>query len=194
MKCIFCQGNGCMQCHRTGHKYLTGYDESNERYTPKFLIDVALACMGCIDTDPATSEIANRTVKATTIYTFRENGLNYPWRGRVWCNPPFGYAGSSQVGYQELFTSHGIRQYKLGNMQEGIFLLSGNAVYREWFQRTLFCYPTCFYQGDVYFTRPYTSETHHGFGTIMTYIGYRPYHFVHCFSRLGHVAYNPLEI
>ena len=47
---------------------------NNEWYTPAKYIDMARTVMGSIDTDPASSEIANRTVQAATIYTADDDG------------------------------------------------------------------------------------------------------------------------
>jgi hypothetical protein len=41
---------------------------NNEWYTPAKYVEAARRCMGSIDTDPASSEFANRTVKAGTYY------------------------------------------------------------------------------------------------------------------------------
>ncbi len=61
----------------------------NEWYTPSRHIELARAVMGDIDTDPATSEIANQTVKAKTIFTAENDGRDKQWTGRVWLNPPY---------------------------------------------------------------------------------------------------------
>lgn len=63
---------------------------NNEWYTPLIYIDAAREVMGSIDTDPASCQIANQTVKATTYYTKELNGLTLPWSGNVWMNPPYG--------------------------------------------------------------------------------------------------------
>ena len=46
--------------------------------------------MDCIDVDPASSEAANKIVRASTYYTIEDEGLSKSWSGRVWMNPPYG--------------------------------------------------------------------------------------------------------
>lgn len=65
-----------------------GYD-SDEFYTPEEFIEAAREAMGGIDLDPASCELAQRTVRATTYYTKRDNGLKRPWKGRTWLNSPY---------------------------------------------------------------------------------------------------------
>jgi len=62
---------------------------NNEWYTPQNIIDAARKTMGSIDLDPASSECANRTVQAATIYTKEDDGLIQPWFGNIWLNPPY---------------------------------------------------------------------------------------------------------
>lgn len=67
----------------------------NEWYTPPEYIEAARAVMGSIDLDPATSDIANQTVQASHYYTVEMNGLEKPWFGNVWMNPPY---SSDKIG------------------------------------------------------------------------------------------------
>jgi hypothetical protein len=62
---------------------------NHERYTPSWLVDAVRRVFGRIDLDPASSSKANRTVKATTFFTKRTDGLKRLWHGRVFLNPPF---------------------------------------------------------------------------------------------------------
>lgn len=79
---------GCLQWNAPGKfEYLSG---EFEWYTPAPIIEAARAVMGGgIDLDPASSDYAQRTVKATQYYTEQDNGLEHEWRGRVFLNPPF---------------------------------------------------------------------------------------------------------
>lgn len=55
---------------------------------PKW-IEKVRAAMGSIDLDPASNDIAQEYIKAARYYTIETNGLNKPWYGNVYCNPPY---------------------------------------------------------------------------------------------------------
>jgi phage N-6-adenine-methyltransferase len=68
------------------HYYRQG--STVEWYTPMDIVKAARTTMGTIDLDPATNE-GNHT-NANTFYTKNTNGLDKPWIGTVFLNPPYG--------------------------------------------------------------------------------------------------------
>lgn len=110
---------------------------NNEWYTQADIIEAARKTMGGIDLDPATSKVAQDVVKATTYYTAETNGLDKPWSGRVWMNPPY---ASELIGQ---FVDKLIAE--LPNIEQAIVLVN-NATETEWFNKlvykaTMVCFP-----------------------------------------------------
>lgn len=48
-----------------------------------------LHALGPFDLDPC-APVVRPWEMAATHYTMHDDGLNRPWHGRVWCNPPYG--------------------------------------------------------------------------------------------------------
>ena len=97
---------------------------NNEWYTPADIIEAARKTLGSIDLDPASSEIANETVKATTFYTADDDGLAHEWRDNIWLNPPY------SSGLIEKFVDK-----LLSSDFKAAIVLVNNATDTEWFSR-----------------------------------------------------------
>ena len=61
--------------------------DSDERYTPSWIFDLAIKVMGGIDLDPCADP--RKRVPAVRHLTKEDNGLEEGWSGRVFLNPPF---------------------------------------------------------------------------------------------------------
>lgn len=97
-----------------------------EWYTPDYLLDAVRQTLGAIDCDPASSDVANQRVGATVYYTAETNGLEQPWLGRVFINPPY------QTTLIRAFAQALVRNVQAGRTTEAIWL-SNNATETAWF-------------------------------------------------------------
>src|SRR5438105_3230975 len=130
MKCFYCLGQGCHLCHNSGKRVLHENLYTNERYTPKWLVDASRATMGSIDLDPCSCTIAQNTVRAEHYYTWKDNGLKQRWYGNIFCNPPYGRVPGKIVGLQVLFVEKGVEAHERGEVDQIVYVLNGNAPYR----------------------------------------------------------------
>ena len=119
----------------------------NEWYTPAPFIEAAREVMGGIDLDPASSEIANATVKADRIFTAEDDGLKQEWPiGRIWMNPPYAQPLMGQ------FASKFAAEIRRGS--HGVVLVN-NATETGWFQEMAAeCSAICFPRARIKFLDP----------------------------------------
>lgn len=153
-----------------------------EYYTPNFIIEAARLTMGNIDLDPASSEQANKTVKAEVFYTVEDDSLNRAWFNNVWLNHPFG-RGANKLWIDKL-----ISEYKQKNIYQACCITYA-CTSEKWFQ-PLFDYPMCFlsprtnyYLPDGSILKGVTK------GSVVTYLGPHKDQFFNYFSKLGRVVY-----
>lgn len=71
-------------------KWNEGERGTDDRYTPRWLVDLAASVMGEIDLDPCAEP--EKRVPATTHFTKEVDGLEQSWKGRVFLNPPYSNA------------------------------------------------------------------------------------------------------
>jgi hypothetical protein len=143
--------------------------------------------MGGIDLDPATSDAqqARAAVKAKRYFTIGDDGLNQPWRGRVFLNPPYAR------DWIDRFVAKMLTAYRSGEMPQGILLTNSSTETKWWQQAGNSCAAVCFCKGRVRFlkvgadgtlTRGKSSPSH---PHSIFYFGADPTRFVQVFSTLG---------
>ncbi len=118
---------------------LVSYKEI-EYYTPSQYTESAAAVLGQIDLDPASSELANKTINALHIFTEDDDGLSKEWFGNVWLNPPYGK--SQGKSNQEVWANKLITEYRSGKVKAAILLTKAAFGYK-WFEVLFENWPVC---------------------------------------------------
>lgn len=161
-------------------------NDSDEYYTPPYIIEAAQSVLGDIDLDPASCEQAQTVVQATRYFSKADDGLEQRWQGRVWLNPPF--------SDPKPFVFRAIAEYESGNVTEAI-VLTNNGTETEWGQALLSRYPVCFvgYGGpngsriSFWKNDPNEPRTGNRYAQMIFYLGDDVARFVAVFSRYGAV-------
>lgn len=148
--------------------------------TPDWLLDKVRLVLGEITTDPCSSAEAQTRVQAKTYYTKFMNGLEFPWYGSVWLNPPY------SRGVMGLFVDKLIDQVHARNTQEAI-VIANNATDTVWAHR-LFEHSNAvlFFRGRVHYVLPggkVMNQTRQG--QMLFYLGDKPWRFEGVFGDLG---------
>lgn len=166
----------------TAKPYRHVSDDSYEWYTPAEYIEAARVVMDGIDLDPASSDEAQKIVKAAAYYTKSDNGLVGTWAGRVWLNPPY------CMPEVEQFTGRAIEDYESGKIDQAVILVN-NATDTDWFHRLIEASGmVCFLNGRIKFYRP-DGESASGArqGQAIFYLGKRAARFTKDFAAFGAV-------
>lgn len=152
----------------------------NEWYTPAVFIAAAREVMGGIDLDPASSVLANDTVQARTFYSQDDNGLDLPWHGRVWLNPPYAQP------LIRLFAEKVVAEYEAGNVSEAIVLVNNATETRAWQHMARTCTSICFPKGRIrYNDATGTQQNTPLQGQTFLYFGDNRQHFMCVFETFG---------
>ena len=124
------------------------YSGENEWFTPARYIDAARRVLGEIDLDPASHVLAQETVRAGTFFTAADNGLEQPWFGRVWLNPPYARA------LLQPFVDKLMSEYASGAVSQAI-LLTHSYTDLAWFHAAArVAGAICFPRGRIQFVAP----------------------------------------
>lgn len=150
----------------------------NEWYTPAGYIKAAVAVMGAVDLDPASSAEANAIVGAAEFFTEEDDGLSEEWHGRVWMNPPYARP------LIDRFCERLAECHAAGDVTEACVLVN-NATETAWFhslaaQATAMCFP----RGRVKFWHPRKDSVPLQ-GQTVIYMGARVAEFRAEFSQFG---------
>ena len=121
--------------------------ESTEHYTPQYILDAVIACLGAIDLDPASNSREIPNVPAARHYTAQDNGLMQPWVGRVFLNPPFG------PGVEQWFSKLYLEQ-SVGRTTEAIVLWKSATETAAWKTLTAISCRVCFPSARIRFSCP----------------------------------------
>ena len=149
-----------------------------EYYTPIEFVNAAREVMGNIDLDPASSEKANKLIKATKFYN--ADGLNKPWFGNIWMNHPF-----SRIN-NKLWVKHLVDWYEADPRHQACCITFA-ATSETWF-RPLLAYPQCFIHGRTnYYLPDGTKKKGVTKGSVITYLGDNVEKFKEIFSQFGTV-------
>lgn len=153
----------------------------NEWYSPADYVAAGRDVLGAIDLDPASSQEANAVVGATKIYTADDDGLQQPWRGRLWINPP--YAKDLCARFVEKL----VDDYSLGDVSEAVVLVN-NATETQWFQMaTRASSAVCFPDKRVRFWKPDGTKGQPLQGQAVFYFGSDTSKFGKAFAKFGEV-------
>lgn len=151
----------------------------SEWFTPSEYIEKARKIMGSIDIDPATTEKANKKIKASIIYTKEKSGIDKVWKGNVWMNPPY-----SQPLISE-FCGTFLHNWIDDNIKQGMILIN-NATETEFAQSLLkHCSVVCFPKGRVRFLDENEKPGAPLQGQMLIYFGDNLDSFIKEFSCIG---------
>lgn len=152
---------------------------NDEWYSPAEYVEAARRVMGGIDLDPASTIPANSVVKAATFYCAAANGLEQPWRGRVWLNPP---CSEPLIGD---FIEKLVDQYENGEIEAAILLVN-NATETTWFHHAaMAANGLCLPQGRLQFWHPNGNTCSPLQGQALLYFGNNYHEFSVAFGGFG---------
>lgn len=147
----------------------------NEWYTPIEYIEAARKVMGNIDLDPASNEIANKTVMADCYYTAEDDGLSFAWFGNVWLNPPY-----STALVQSFAEKVAEREF------DQAIVLVNNATDTRWFRTLVECADAIlFTTGRIKFYKPDSNKCSPLQGQAFFYFGDKSEAFLREFEKFG---------
>ena len=160
------------------------HDNDDEWYTPANVVEVCREALGGIDLDPASNAHANRVVKATRYFTAEDDGLEQPWSGRVFLNPPY-----SKIAGKREFIAKLAESYTSGAVTAATVVLSYDFS-ASWFEPLRGRYAAiCLCRGRVQFYKEAPGDGHDpALGTSIVYLGQDVGRFAQAVAEFGDVV------
>ena len=154
----------------------------DDYYTAPVVLDCARKCLGGFDLDPASHPLANRHVKATKFYSIQDNGLEQPWGGRVWLNPPF--------SQWKMWVPKIVAEYRSGRVQSMCVLSAMRTTSTKYFRELLDATAAmCIITGRIAFGGKGTVAPDDGHCVL--YLGGNVQAFQESFQEIGSVWRKP---
>ena len=123
----------------------TSFTADNEWFTPPEYVELARCVLGEIDLDPASHQVAQKTIQAESFFTPSQDGLAQDWSGRVWLNPPY---AQPAIGH---FVEKLVSEFKAARVTAAI-LLTHNYTDTSWFHKAaMAAQAICFTRGRIRF-------------------------------------------
>jgi ParB family chromosome partitioning protein len=158
-----------------------------ERYTPARYIELARQVLGEIDLDPASCELAQKTVQATRYFTVADDGLEQPWEGRVWLNPPYHRELAPRFIHKLIFEFEDLHV-------DAAIVLTNNSTDTVWFAEAAnVCQAICFTTGRIHFDVPNGEPVMPTQGQAFFYFGPDRDRFVDVFKDIG-LCVEPVHV
>lgn len=177
------QENGEQNCSPEPTTHVTLNSGNEEWYTPPIYTDAARLVLGCIDLDPASSDVANTSVRASQFFTESDDGLSQQWKGRVWMNPPY------TTGRIDRFVDKLLEHHVAGDVPAAV-VLTNNATETRWWQRLAQASSAvCFVAGRIRFLSANGADANSPLqGQTIVYLGPDHELFIENFRQFGMLA------
>lgn len=153
---------------------------TSEWFTPTEVIERVVALFGTIDLDPCSNSTGAPRIPAAKHYREADNGLDHPWRGKVYMNPPYG----REIG---AWVDKLADEFEYGNVSEAIALVPSRTDTSWWAH--LPASMVCFVTGRLSFS---DHENPAPFPSAVAYLGPNAERFATEFLTLG-LVYVRLE-
>ena len=165
--------------------YLKETKRSNKTdcwYSPPHIVELVIQVLGEINLDPCADD--GRHIAAAKHYTFDDNGLEQPWCGKIYMNPPYSHPGT-WIKKLEL-------EFETGNVDEAIALVPA-ATDTNWLSPVLKTQPVCFWKGRIKFLgQDYQPKLSARQSHVLVYWGNNWQRFREVFEDYG-VVYFPIS-